>query len=716
MQRTKSAFKVFLDVDRGALIARIDSSACEEGAEYAFYLNHEGTRVEKRWYEKSPFFRFATAPGRGQYHAVAFIRSGDGSDARSSKSEILNLDDKPSLRQSLSRELILETTIEQLQGALPASGRARMDVAVRGQPFIYPCLFIRQPGERLFVMLGGATGDRSEVTLPKFNRFSWAPDFPGSVLCIADPTLMLNARMRLGWYFGDKAYDATAGLVEVVGRFAELLGFSPKEVVTYGSSGGGFAAMQVAARMGDGATAIAINPQTEVLDYAQKDIVNEFLSVCVGGAGREAALDEFGSRLSLSLAWRTAQSRKARCLVVQNLKDFHHLKRHLRPFAEKMGIPESGLSADGRMRVIYYDYPNGHGAEPRSMVPEILKAAFALSVPGEGGARDTDPALTERVRGINPCAKAKSRQSVPIVLHIGLPKTGTTYLQRTLMKAAADRKDDFPFSYPDTGFYNHQIALYVPIGSYLPWKAKAKSTRPWEALKLALETPGGRKFLLSAEALSALQVEGIEAFRNILADHPVERIIITSRPLGSLIPSHWQQNMKQGGRGELGAYAERILGAVRSGASPAQMFSAARAATLWREVFPAVPISVLGMNGQHEQNLFAFAQLCGFPASYNSVLLDSVPVASEQNLSFAVDECAELLKINREIAAGRLQVEARDEAMKRFFKARDKQSSYRKPALDAKHSASALSLDARGRAEIDSMQECEWTCGAAWRE
>lgn len=303
----------------------------------------------------------------------------------------------------------------------------------------------------------------------------------------------------------------------------------------------------------------------------------------------------------------------------------------------------------------------------------------------------------------------------PLVLHIGLPKTGTTYLQRTFHRALAELPEA-PLEYPEAGFYNHQVALYEPLGEHLPWKPRAGAPALWEGLSRRLGTPGARRMLLSAEALAGLDPAGVARLRALLGGRPVERIVITTRALAKLLPSHWQQNMKQGGRGTLETYADRILGAIAAGRSPAQMFCVAHTVRLWRAEFPEAPVSVLVMDGVQEQNLLAFADLCGLGAAYDAALLRSVPTASEQNLSFSMDECRQLIEINEAIARGQLDVAARKQAIEGFFQAREGGGDYRKPELDAARTQAAQAVDRDSRAGLGALPGCNWQHGRDGRQ
>lgn len=90
--------------------------------------------------------------------------------------------------------------------------------------------------------------------------------FPGHVLCVADPTLELQNDTQLGWYIGIDEHDASEELSKLIQHFAVALGIPEEKIIIWGSSGGGFSALALASRI-EKATAVAINPQTEIFAY-----------------------------------------------------------------------------------------------------------------------------------------------------------------------------------------------------------------------------------------------------------------------------------------------------------------------------------------------------------------------------------------------------------------------------------------------------------------
>lgn len=266
-------------------------------------------------------------------------------------------------------------SVDGLRAALRPDKIQRIDVTAA--PLTYNLLTSPRRRGPLFVVLRGAEPHR-DVPLPRFSRFSWRDEFPGTVVCIADPTLYFHDKLKLAWYFGTADHDAITGLCRIVEALCASFGLAIADVLFYGSSGGGFAAMQCAARLGRGATAIAINPQTDVLKFPVVASVDAFLAACAGGITRKQARQRFGARLSVPLTWQMHPAGDARCLIVQNIADRPHYRRHYRPLSRLWGLTDNERSADGRLASILYDHADGHAAEPRELVPRIIQTALSL--------------------------------------------------------------------------------------------------------------------------------------------------------------------------------------------------------------------------------------------------------------------------------------------------------------------------------------------------
>jgi hypothetical protein len=142
-----------------------------------------------------------------------------------------------------------------------------------------------------------------------------------------------------------------------------------------------------------------------------------------------------------------------------------------------------------------------------------------------------------------------------LILHIGLQKSGTTYLQEII----ASRAEEFAAAgvlYPTTPpdqmrrrTDNHEWASYGLLGSEYPWvsEQRAKTEKAsWKTLQRQVSKAKGT-VLLSAEALSVIRTPAIRLLLDKLSVRDVE-VVVTARSLSRSLPSLWQQHVRNGRR------------------------------------------------------------------------------------------------------------------------------------------------------------------------
>jgi hypothetical protein len=168
-----------------------------------------------------------------------------------------------------------------------------------------------------------------------------------------------------------------------------------------------------------------------------------------------------------------------------------------------------------------------------------------------------------------------------ITIHIGTMKSGTTYLQNVL-RGFDEPLREAGWLYPTTWesgreVPSHERAIGGIVGSAIPWVTldTQVSRRPaWERLHEAAGAWDG-PVLLSAEALAVMDPPGIETLLRALPGTGF-RIVLTARDLGRVLPSSWQQHIRNGRTDSYDDY----LSAIRIARDdPA---SAAAGNTFWR--------------------------------------------------------------------------------------------------------------------------------------
>lgn len=214
--------------------------------------------------------------------------------------------------------------------------------------YALPFLVDRAVGDTLVVAFNGAI-DRNRTTQPRFERARSLSKLGAPFMVVADPTLDLSPSLGLGWYLGSATLDLVPELARAVRATMETLGC--RRAVLVGSSGGGFAAMQLGALMPE-ATAVVFNPQTDIRRYHAR-WAEAALATTFGVGGSYDSISS--ERLSVIDRYRRSGARP-RVSYVINEKDGHHVTRHAKPFLDDVAELRLG---DG-VRVTRVDWGPGH--------------------------------------------------------------------------------------------------------------------------------------------------------------------------------------------------------------------------------------------------------------------------------------------------------------------------------------------------------------------
>lgn len=233
--------------------------------------------------------------------------------------------------------------------------------------------FLWHPKEnqkRLFVLFSG-DAIRKTNNPPVFQRWSWASYFPGHCLFVSDPSLYLDERLGLAWYCGTEQYDPMPEITRVIRRICVQFQIDEGRVCSYGSSGGGYAALRMGAFMPE-STAIAVNPQIVVTNYAMKS-ADFYLNLCFNGRSRDAAIKDFPDRLNLLS--HVERLKRQKLIYIQNSVDIHHFADHFSPFCEAMGVAPNGNESVGNFRRIIFSHAGGH---KKAETQEAFDAAMKI--------------------------------------------------------------------------------------------------------------------------------------------------------------------------------------------------------------------------------------------------------------------------------------------------------------------------------------------------
>ena len=148
-----------------------------------------------------------------------------------------------------------------------------------------------------------------------------------------------------------------------------------------------------------------------------------------------------------------------------------------------------------------------------------------------------------------------------VFVHIGAPKSGTSYLQDRVARNReifAEHGLSYPVSRPD-GHFRPALDLIQR-----PWSGELKKAHgAWDHLAATVRGTG-RDVLISHEILAAASSEQVARALASLGDAEVH-IVLTARDFGRQFPAEWQENVKHRGTGSFEKFAGRAMAAPRYG-------------------------------------------------------------------------------------------------------------------------------------------------------
>lgn len=144
------------------------------------------------------------------------------------------------------------------------------------------------------------------------------------------------------------------------------------------------------------------------------------------------------------------------------------------------------------------------------------------------------------------------------LLHIGLPKTGTTALQLAAGRARSELLAH-GVRYPGRAD-NHREAVSALMGRELGWHARGGYRPPlrlWKRLMAEVEHDQQRRIWISHEFASECDDEMAQRFVDSIG--PRLHVVVTLRGFADLLGSSWQQYVKSGYRHPFDRWLRRIL-------------------------------------------------------------------------------------------------------------------------------------------------------------
>ena len=223
---------------------------------------------------------------------------------------------------------------------------------------------------KLYVMFDGSrsrSGGRGLAPLPSFSRWSWHKQTDASLVSIEDPMFYTFPQCTLGWYYGTKDEDYRQYCAQCIGKIADLLHIENDDIILYGSSGGGTAAIGVS-RYLPGCTVVAINPQIFLDMYPYSEELEK-----ITGMRLRTETDRFIRNDNCRIIRENPGSMY---FLVENIRSDGDYVTQFRTFCKNAGInPGFGIEKNGNIVSWLYDAqgaPSAHSSVENTAIFKMI--------------------------------------------------------------------------------------------------------------------------------------------------------------------------------------------------------------------------------------------------------------------------------------------------------------------------------------------------------
>lgn len=224
--------------------------------------------------------------------------------------------------------------------------------------WIFDILLTKSNNKKLVVIFSGARSPKEKEV--RFKRWSYFPFISANVLSIIDPMYHRHPTLQLGWYYGTRDENILAMTATIIQKIKNQLHISEKDIIFAGSSGGGYAALEISKYFTQ-TTHIAINPQININKYTYSKSFTKITGINL----------EENDHFNRNKTEDTLLSNSTcRFIFVQNITDRHHCKEHLFPLLRKKGIENLsiGLTVYDNFTIWIYDAIGGHNAQGDQLI------------------------------------------------------------------------------------------------------------------------------------------------------------------------------------------------------------------------------------------------------------------------------------------------------------------------------------------------------------
>lgn len=196
----------------------------------------------------------------------------------------------------------------------------------------------------------------TDIKPPVFNRHSWQSYFKESVIYFNDPTLYVDERIKLGWGVGNHDEYYLEDVAELIKKLCKKHSILNRNILFYGSSGGGFMSIQLATMI-QGSTVLVNNAQL-IVNKFPRNYYKRTLRLCFNGMSEDAILEKYGYRFNVVEMFKK-ENYIPNLIYLINIASEEDLHTQCIPFVER--LKEITYSNKTVEILTYSEKNDGHG-------------------------------------------------------------------------------------------------------------------------------------------------------------------------------------------------------------------------------------------------------------------------------------------------------------------------------------------------------------------
>ncbi|MCC3269896.1 hypothetical protein MUG94_11460 [Arthrobacter gengyunqii] len=206
----------------------------------------------------------------------------------------------------------------------------------------------------------------SQASIPIFSGTRMTEEINANVVFVSDPSLVIDEKIKLGWFAGNRHQPLQSVLPEVIRHIVRDTG--AQHLIFFGASGGGFASLYYSSLF-PGSLAIGVNPRT-IVDRSFPTAISRYAQLCWGLSEQQDISNLLSKTIHSDLRIHTPLPPVNTVAYVQNSQDERYINSSLLPYLD-------AFEDTSHIHLLMKDWGKGHVPADRKFLIELLTLSTA---------------------------------------------------------------------------------------------------------------------------------------------------------------------------------------------------------------------------------------------------------------------------------------------------------------------------------------------------